>query len=154
MKNKAPGVFERIAGALASGRDRTAAVIWQPEDARYPRLLPFDPRPLAGRSGLYLLWHLGVRPQWLRVGFSLDLGEAIKLLANTPAITAFGANDGPFLSWCFCAEGGAAGVVNFLAGQLKPVLQDQMLACDHAVNFAAAPVPCALPAGTKDIQRH
>jgi hypothetical protein len=154
MKNKTLGLFGRFAGARASERDKAPAVIWQPEGAKYPRLLQFDPSALAGRSGLYLLWHLGVRPQWLRAGYSADLGEAAKLLAKTPQIMAFGANDGPFLSWSFCAADGAAGAVNFLAGRLKPALQDQMLACDRAMDPAVAPAPCELPAGTKDIGGH
>jgi hypothetical protein len=154
MKDKAPGVFKRIAGALAPAQAKAPALVWQPVGGRYPRLLHFNPRDLAGRPGLYLLWHLGVRPQWLRAGFSADLGAAVRLLSETREIVAFGPNDGPFLSWSYCSAAEAPGVLTFLAARLTPLLQDQALACDHALDPAAPAVPCPLPAGTKDISKH
>jgi hypothetical protein len=152
--NRAPGIFKRLAGTVAAAPDKRPALIWQPAGGHYPRLLFLDPRALVGRSGLYLLWHLGVRPQWLRAGFSTDLGATVRLLAATSAVVDYGPNDGPFLSWSFCAAEDASGRVNFLAGRLRPVLQDQPFACDFAVDPTAPAVPCALPAGTKDISEH
>jgi hypothetical protein len=152
--NRGPGVFGRLAGALAAAPDQRPGLIWQPSGGHYPRLLLFDPRALAGRSGLYLLWHLGVRPQWLRAGFSTDLGATVRLLAATSAVVDYGPNDGPFLSWSYCAAESASGLVNFLADRLRPVLQDQALACEFAVDPAAPAVSCPLPAGTKDISEH
>ncbi len=154
MKDKVPGVFKRFAGALAPARDKGTAMVWSPAGGNYPRLMHFDSRELARQPGLYLLWHLGVRPQWLRAGFSTDLGAAVRLLAATPEIVDFAPNDGPFLSWSFCATEGASGLVNFLTGRLKPVLQHQALACDLPIDPAVPAVPCALPAGTKDISKH
>lgn len=154
MKDKTPSVFKRIAGAVAPGRGRASGVTWLPDGAGYPRLLSFDPGPLTGRSGLYLLWHLGVRPQWLKVGFAKDLGAASAHLSKTPEIAAFIPHDGPFLSWAFCAPESAPGLVNFLVNRLNPALKDPVLVCDMSVDPAAAPVTCALPPGTKDIQTH
>lgn len=154
MKDKASGVFKRIAGALGPGRANAPLAVWQPEGATYPRLHSFDSRLLAGRSGLYLLWHLGVRPQWLRAGFSKDLGAAAAHLTKTSEISAFIPHDGPFFSWSFCVPEIAPGLVNFLVHRLSPALQELVLECDMAVDPAAPPVACVLPAGTKDIQTH
>ena len=154
MKNKTPGVFGRLAGARAPAREKARAPAWRPANGYYPRLVHFDPRELAARPGLYLLWHLGVRPQWLRVGFSNDLGAAVRLLAATPEIVDFGPNDGPFLSWSLCPAEGASGLVNSLVGRLRPVLQDQALACDIAIDPGARPAFCPPPAGTKDISTY
>jgi hypothetical protein len=154
MKDKVPGVFKRLAGALSPARDQGPAMVWNPAGGNYPRLLHFESRDLSGRAGLYLLWHLGVRPQWLRVGYSADLGAAVRVLAATPEIVDFASNDGPFLSWSLCTAESAPGLVNFLMGRLKPVLHHQALACDLAIDPAAPAVPCPLPAGTKDIQQH
>ncbi len=154
MKDKASGILKRMTGVVTPGRGTSPPVAWQPDGGRYPRLLSFDPRPLAGRSGLYLLWHLGVRPQWLRAGFAKDLGAAAAHLSKTPEIAAFIPHDGPFLTWAFCAADAAPGLVNFLGSRLNPVLQDLVLVCDMIVDPAATPVACALPSGTKDIQPH
>jgi hypothetical protein len=154
MKDKEPGVFKRFAGAFAPARDKGVAMVWRPASGSYPRLMHFESRELAGSAGLYLLWHLGVRPQWLRAGYSADLGAAVRLFAATPEIVNFALHDGPFLSWSLCAPEGASGLVNFLVERLKPVLQHQALACDLAIDPAAAAVPCPLPAGTKNIAWH
>lgn len=154
MTDKPPGVFKRIAGALTPERAATLKITWQPDAMRYPRLLSLDSQTLAGRSGLYVLWHLGVRPQWLKVGFAKDLGAAAAHLSKTPEIAAFIPHDGPFLSWAFCAPEAAPGLVNFLTSRLNPVLQGLVLVCDVSVDPVAAPVTCPLPPGTKYIQTH
>lgn len=154
MADKASSVFKRIAGALVPRPEKDASHRWEPADGVYPRLLLFDPKALGGRSGVYLIWHLGVRPQWLRVGFASDLGAAAAVLAAAPEIASFSANDGPFLSWCFCPAGEAPSLVNFLANRLKPALQTVPLSCDVILDPAVPATPCALPPGTKDIQPH
>ncbi len=85
---------------------------------------------------------------------SNDLGAAVRPLAATPEIVDFGPNDGPFLSWSFCPAEGASGLVNSLVGRLRPVLQDQALACDVAIDPGARPAFCPPPAGTKDISTY
>lgn len=141
-------VFQRLAGALTSARQDSA---WQPEGQVYPRLLTFDARILSGRSGLYAVWHLGVRPQWLRVGFTTDLATAITVLARTPEITAFVPHDGPFVSWCFGTVADAAGRVKFLVANLLPAAQDFTLSCDVVLDPSAAPVTCPFPPGAGDM---
>jgi hypothetical protein len=148
MTLKPPGALKKIAGALAAGRDKASSA-WQPAEGAYPRLAGLDPRTLAAQPGLYLIWHLGVRPQWLRAGFSRDLGSAVAVLAEAPEITVFAAHDGPYFAWRPCAPGDAPGLVNFLTARLTPALQGLVLACDVPIDVAAPAVPCALPPGTE-----
>lgn len=154
MSDKARGFLKRIAGAVIAPQAPDAPVAWQPAAGNYPRLLSCEARPLSGRAGIYLLWHLGVRPQWLRAGFSNDLGAAVAQLAGEPDIAAFAAHDGPFFAWCFCPQGRAPGLINDLVNRLHPVLQDRFFSCDVALPPDAPMVPCPLPAGTKEIGAH
>lgn len=138
-------MFKRLAGKLRAAGD--PGLVWQPAGSVYPRLLTFRPSSLTAQPGLYLLWHLGVRPQWLRVGFSTDLGAAATLLAETPAIAAFEVHDGPFWSWSPCAAAQAGGYVAHLTTSLKPILQAEPLGCDVAFAVTTPPVACPLPPG-------
>lgn len=154
MSEKAGGFLKRIAGAVIAPKGPDATVVWLPAAGTYPRLLPYDARALSGRAGLYLLWHLGVRPQWLRAGFSNDLGAAAAQLAGDAEIAAFAAHDGPFLAWSFCPPARAPGLVKDLIDRLHPVLQDRVFSCDGVIPPEAPTVPCPLPAGTKEIGGH
>jgi len=154
MNDKARGFLKRIAGAVIAPQGPDALVVWQPATGHYPRLLSFEARVLSGRPGLYLLWHLGVRPQWLRAGFSNDLGAAVAQLAGDPELAAFAAHDGPFLAWSFCPPALAPGLVKDLIDRLHPVLQDRVFSCDRALPPEATVLPCPLPGGTKEVGRH
>ena len=154
MNDKARGFLKRIAGAVIAPQGPDVLVAWQPAAGQYPRLLSFEARALSGRAGLYLLWHLGVRPQWLRAGFSNDLGAAVAQLAGDAELAAFGAHDGPFLAWSFCPPAPAPGLVKDLINRLHPVLQDRAFSCDGTLPPEASMVPCPLPAGTKEIGGH
>lgn len=154
MSKKAPGVLGRLALALAPARSTAETVTWQPAGGNYPRLLALEPRALAGRAGLYLLWHLGVRPQWIRAGASPDLAATVLQLARAPEVADFSRHDGPFLSWSFCGTEKASGYVRFLTRRLRPALQDQVYSCDQPVDTSAPELFCVLPPGAIDIAEH
>jgi hypothetical protein len=150
MKAKPPGALGRIAGVLKAGRGNAPSQ-WQPAGCAYPQLADVDMAATAGRAGLYLLWHLGVRPRWLRAGYALDLGGAAALLAKSPEVVALAAHGRLFFSWFFCAPECAPGHVTFLNQRLEPALRQLALACDAATDPAASALPCPLPAGTHGI---
>lgn len=128
-----------------------AGLVWHPSSGNFPRLASLDTAAydLAGRPGLYLLWHLGVRPQWLHVAFTQDLDVAGRTLAATPEIAAYAAHDGPFFGWMFCDAEKAHGFVAFLVSKLRPALQSLPVACDAPCDPAAPPQPCPFPRGTR-----
>ncbi len=148
------GLLRRLTSVVRlKGGDRAPAEPWRPETGAYPRLLALDEKTqeLTGIPGLYLLWHLGVRPQWLRAGFTRDLGMAVKVLAATPKVVACSVHDGPFVSWRPCEEQDALALVNSLVARLSHALQPLSIPCDVPPDPAVPPVRCPLPRGTREI---
>ena len=126
------------------------AVQWQPVGAPYPRLLGFDAVTLDGKSGLYAVWHLGVRPQWLRAGLTVDLGAAVRQLVETPWIKTHQANAGIFLAWAFVAPAQGPGFARDLVVRLKPAFQGEPFSLDAPLDDGVALASCPLPPGTQE----
>lgn len=125
---------------------------WQPAGAAYPSLFEagaFGPA-LKGKSGVYTLWHLGVRPQWLRVGAGADLAACLAAAAAALKDSPFRGNGGIFAAWMFMAAGRCPGIVVHLRARLKPALQDFALAGDMVWKGVPAPVAFPLPPGTTE----
>jgi hypothetical protein len=135
--------------SLVSGILKAAppAQIWQPDGKPYPRLLNFNTDGLKGRQGLYAVWHLGVRPQWLRVGAAVDLGGSLAGLKTAPWIALHENNAGVFAAWAFAPPAEAAGMARFLADKLTPAFQ--MESCMNDLPLDVAPVAVPLPPGTQ-----
>lgn len=70
------------------------APLWQPAGELYPRLIDFDATAmgLVAVSGMAIVWHFGVRPQWLRVIRSCDLAASVVAAKVAPAILGFQLN--------------------------------------------------------------
>jgi hypothetical protein len=125
--------------------------LWQPPGQLYPRLMGFDPTALAGREGLYAIWHLGVRPQWLRVGLVDDLALAFASLACAPWVVLHEGNAGIFLAWAYPPPLQAMGMARYLVETLKPTFQSAPFSFDRALEPAAPPFTCSLPPGTQPL---
>lgn len=125
---------------------------WQPADAAYPSL--FDTGSFAsavkGKSGLYALWHLGVRPQWLRVAAGTDLAACLAAAAAALKDSPFRGNGGIFTAWAFADPGRCPGIVVYLRARLRPALGDPTLAGEIAWKGVPAPVVFPLPPGTTE----
>ena len=128
-------------------RDET----WQPRGAPYPRLLAPDlPMPtLNGVGGVYAIWHLGVRPQWLRVRAAADIGAALSAAKTFAPILAFQPNGGLYAAWMTAAPEKSAGLARGLIAQLRPVLQNPLLAGDIDAPKNVAAIPCPPPPGSE-----
>jgi len=147
VKGKPPGMLKRLVGALSTAREGTLNG-WQPAGQSYPRLDKIDLQVLTGHSGLFALWHLGVRPQWLRVGFAPDLGQAVDEISSHPEIAEFDAHGGLYMSWYFCPAEAASGLVNYLAPRLQPALQALALDSEMRIDVTVAAASCDSPPGT------
>jgi hypothetical protein len=123
------------------------AQLWQPDGKPYPRLLAFNPEGVKGRQGVYAVWHLGVRPQWLRVGATADLGESFTALKEAPWIVLHENNAGVFAAWTFAPPAEAAGMARFLAEKLTPAFQAER--CTGDLPLDVAPIAAPLPPGTR-----
>lgn len=138
----------KMAGGMMAGK---SGVQWQPAGRPYPRLLDFVPGPegLLGREGIYAIWHLGVRPQWLRVGAALNLGTALHGLTQADWVAAHRDNAGVFLAWASPPQNQCIGMVRYLAETLTPAFQDRSFPGDRTIDLTAAAVVCPLPPGTQ-----
>ena len=96
---------------------------WRPRGQPYPALQAFDLKPVAGQSGLYAVWHLGVRPRWLRVGGAAELAAALTRLRSLPEIEAAIAHDGVYLAWTPLPVGEIPAALASLNATLRPHLQ-------------------------------
>jgi len=111
---------------LFDGGGATAsASLWHPQDVPYPRLLQLDLRARGPgqRAGVYLVWHLGVRPRWLRAGGAANLDAALRALTRRPEIASSDANGGVFVAWAFLTLEQIPAAVGSLAARLRPALQ-------------------------------
>jgi hypothetical protein len=129
--------------------------VWQPADRFYPSLfdLASSVRDLKGKQGVYLVWHLGVRPRWLRAGQARDLGQSFGTLAAADAFISCRVHGGVFASWCFAPAEQRPGIVRFLAERLEPALQTFVVPGEPHDETAAA-IAFSFPPGTRDLVEH
>ena len=126
----------------------TASSPWRPRGQAYPALQAFDLKNVAGQSGVYAVWHLGVRPRWLRFGGAADLGVALSRLRALPQIEAEIVHDGVYLAWAPMAVADIPAALSSLNAALRPYLQTLDLPGEiKAVAKADTAFP--LPPGTQ-----
>jgi hypothetical protein len=122
----------------------------------YPALMSFDPAAagLSAQSGVFAIWHLGVRPQWLKVGATLDLAATVAAAKRAPRIRKFERNGGLYLRWML---GPAAAILEwaaFLRATLKPVAEAVLDASELKVDSATKPIECPpLPGAAQPLGR-
>ena len=106
------------------------------------RLMLVDPGnlDLDGQGGVFVVWHLGVRPEWVHVGAATDLARAIEAARDNPEITQYESRGRLYVTWSPIVEAYRDGVVRYLTDLLRPVVPS---ARDSS---AAEPVP-VLPPG-------
>ena len=117
-----------------------------PSGAFY-QLLDLDPDEvgLRGTGGVYVVWHGGIRPQWLYVGESPSLGRAIDASADDPEIAQYKINGGLFVSWSTVKEEWRRGVVLYLTRALKPLVANPRAPTEETEY--TKPIPVLVPGG-------
>jgi hypothetical protein len=129
-------------GGRSAGTAR-ATTAWQPQGQPYPRLVGFDAAAagLSRTPGVCVVWHLGVRPQWLKVAASADLAATIAAAATAAPIVAFQPNGGLYVAWLRCDPPRAAAIAAHLIGTLSP----RWRACDLPGETPPAAVAESFP---------
>ena len=150
MAKSAKASFAKVFGRVFTSMDRKDDAFWRPDDQIYPRLSEFDAvaAGLDGQGGVYAIWHLGVRPQWLRAGASDNLSKTFEMLTALEEVAAYDRNRGVFVAWAPLLSEQWAGVVKSLTERLAPALQALSLESEFSAGEDAAPVDCPLPPGT------
>ncbi len=116
---------------------------WQPVGQPYPLLANFSPVFLNGMPGLLAIWHLGVRPQWLKVALVQNLGSAITNAVLTPEIMSYRPNGEVYLAWAPLAQPAQA---KHVIAALQPVLKIKF--ASEVENLGDQSVDFPLPPGT------
>jgi hypothetical protein len=125
---------------------------WRPSGAPYPMLATLDPiaAGIGADPGLIAIWHLGVRPQWLKVAVAMNMQTAIRSASTTQAFLSFRPNGGVYVAWAPLAANSAHAPARFLVERLQPALQSVQLAAEPPALSGAKPVIFPFPPGTTE----
>ena len=90
----------------------------------FPELFSLEPEEvgLTGKGGVFLIWHGGVRPEWVYVGHSPDMAQALFDIGKNKEVTDYDSRGGLFVTWAFILEEYRDGVVRFLQENLPTVV--------------------------------
>ena len=142
--------FTKAFGHVFMPVEQKKTVSWQPAEHIYPRLSEFETivTGLSNRGGIYAIWHLGVRPQWLRVGATKNFAETFVALTALEEVAVYDRNRGVFVAWAHAPSVQWAGVVQSLIMRLAPALQHLSLETEAFIDIDATPLDFPLPPGT------
>lgn len=109
---------------------------------RFHRLIRLDPEAegLSGLGGVYVIWHAGIRPEWVFVGHTDDLASTFHHVGRDSDIMGFEINGGLYVSWSLIREEYRDGVVRHLHDTLKPLVANVAVA-----RMDVPPVPVIAP---------
>lgn len=138
MKRGFPSLFRR--------RDGDETFVWHPVDRPYPRLADLDQTiaTLSGSSGLLAIWHMGVRPQWLRILASRNLSASMATARTAQPLTNFHPNGGIYAAWMIQPIDRACGMAAHLTAALQPILAVPL---GEELPLAVTAIPCPFPPG-------
>jgi hypothetical protein len=89
---------------------------------KFHRLLHLDTTSegLKGLSGVYVIWHSGVKPGWVYVGRADNLASALDAAQDNEDIDEYEINGGLYVTWFPVVEQHQNGVLRFLHDTMKP----------------------------------
>ena len=107
---------------------------------RFHRFMRLDPEAqgLSGVGGVFVVWHAGAKPKWVRVGRSGDLAATFHQLTEDDGVMAYESSGGLYVTWSLIRPEFRDGVVRFLSDRFDPLLGDGGVG-------KAAPVPVLAP---------
>lgn len=104
--------------------------------------LSLDPEELglSGVGGVYLIWHGGVRPEWVFAGHTNDIAADFHSIGKNKEITYYDKNGGLFVAWAPVMAPYRPGVVKYLELSFKTMVPNP-----GAYTEATRPVPVFAP---------
>lgn len=105
--------------------------------------LELDPEEmgLENIGGVYVIWHAGVKPEWVYAGHGANLASEFHNAGNNKDITYYEKNGGLFVAWAPVKDMYRPGVVKFLEESFKT-----LVANPDAYTEKTRPVPVIPPA--------
>lgn len=121
--------------------------VLSPEGGFFP-FLELDPeeRGLTDVGGVYVIWHAGVRPEWVYAGHGKNLAAEFHAAGNNRDITIYEKNGGLFVAWAPVKEMFRPGVVKFIELNFKT-----LVANPGTYTEKTRPVPVIAPSRRKTI---
>lgn len=112
------------------------------ENGKLFRFISLDPEEqgISGRTGIFAIWHGGVRPTWVFIGQSRDLARDLHWCGENEEIMHYERFGGLFCSWAFVKPEFQPGAVRYLTQIAKPVVQNP-LAPGTTVEAIAVTLP-------------
>ena len=114
----------------------------------FNNLLDLEPDDvgIVGAGGVYVIWHGGIQPEWVFIGETADLGQAIDDAANNDEIAEYDVRGRLFVTWSPVIEEYRPGVVLYLTKMLKPVVDNPDAATEESDELT--PVSVLTPGAT------
>ncbi|WP_337997648.1 hypothetical protein [Oleispirillum naphthae] len=116
---------------------------WEKNDkGRFWKLLMVRPSTLgiAGRGGVAAFFHRGVKPGWVFVCATDDLGALLDAAQDDKGIMDYEARGGVYVTWSFVKPEFREGVARHLRDVLRPEVADSGLDGHRAYAVEAVPV--------------
>jgi len=136
-----------IFGGSSGGARRANQKPSDPKWVRSPKggfyqLLSLDPDELNLRDvgGVYVIWHGGVRPQWVYVGETPSLARALNNAMDDEEIAQYDINGKLFVSWSPVVEKLRRGVVLYLTQSMSPLVENPRAPKEETKDTYAIPV--------------
>lgn len=97
---------------------------------KYTRLIRLDPEKagLSGVSGVVVIWHAGVKPRWVYVGYAADIAAYLHEIGNNRSIMDYEVHGGLYVTWSLIKSEFQGGVVKYLTEQMKPLIKNPVVA--------------------------
>ena len=91
---------------------------------QYYNFLNLDPEEmgLKGASGVYVIWHGGLRPEWLTIGHTDNLAQTFDELRDVDEILEFDRHGNLFITWSEIRPEFQEGVVKYLYQVIPPMI--------------------------------
>lgn len=105
-----------------------------PQWARTPkgaffRFADLDPEEqgLSEVGGIFVIWHGGVRPEWVYVGFTDNLASTFHQLGNNRDLMRYEVNGHLFVTWALVLPDYQEGAAVYLSRRLSPLIDNPEL---------------------------
>ena len=77
---------------------------------------------LKGASGVYVIWHAGLRPEWLTIGHTDNLAQTFEELGGVDEILEYDRHGNLFVTWSKIRPEFQEGVVKYLHQVIAPMI--------------------------------
>ncbi len=118
------GLFGKSKKAsLPPGPPRDIGWMRSPKN-KYYNFLNLEPEELglSGTSGVYVIWHGGLRPEWLTIGHTDNLAQTFEELRGIDEILEYDRHGNLFVTWSEIRPEFQEGVVKYLNQVIPPMI--------------------------------